>query len=81
LKDNRSFARVFRGPTWIQVGFGEPPLQRTRSDGQAFKSVDTNQERRIDISSVFLFSWIPDLLLALGHNAFARSNSNRSPDL
>jgi hypothetical protein len=25
LKDNRSFARVFRGPTWIQVGFGEPP--------------------------------------------------------
>lgn len=23
LKDNHSFARVFRGPTWIQVGFGE----------------------------------------------------------
>jgi hypothetical protein len=34
LKDNRSFALVFRGPTWIQVGFGKPPLQRTRSDGQ-----------------------------------------------
>ena len=36
---------------------------------------------RIDISLVFLFSWIPDLLLALGRNAFADSNSNRSPDL
>jgi len=28
LKDNRTFARVFLGPTWIQVGFGEPLLQR-----------------------------------------------------
>jgi len=28
-KDNRSFARVFLGPTWIQVGFGEPLVQRT----------------------------------------------------
>ena len=34
-------------------------MQRTRSDGQAFKSVHINQENRnagIDISSVFLFS-------------------------
>ena len=37
IEDHRSFARVFRRPTWIQVRFGEPPLQRTRSDGQAFK--------------------------------------------
>ena len=36
---------------------------------------------RIDISLVFLFSWIPDLLLSLRRNAFAHSNSNRSPDL
>src|SRR5207244_1954632 len=43
LKDHRSFARVFRKPTWIKVGFGEPPLQRTTAtagklyNGQAFK--------------------------------------------
>ena len=49
--------------------------------GQAFKSVDTNQERRIEISLLFLFSWIPDLLLSLRRNAFAHSNSDRSPDL
>jgi hypothetical protein len=29
--------RVFRGLTQIQVRFGKMPLQRTRSDGQAFK--------------------------------------------
>ena len=49
--------------------------------GQAFKSVDTNQERRIEISLLFLFSWIPDLLLSLRTNAFTHSNSDRSPDL
>src|SRR5204862_5399094 len=32
LRDNRSFARVFRGPTWIQVGFGEPPKPGRRGD-------------------------------------------------
>jgi hypothetical protein len=43
LKDNRIFARVFLGPTWVQVGFCEPLLQRTPaaagklSDGQHFK--------------------------------------------
>src|SRR5262249_29633209 len=36
---------------------------------------------RIDISLVFLFSCIPDLLLSVGRNAFAHSNSNRSSDL
>ncbi len=49
--------------------------------GQALKSVDTKQERRIEISLLFLFSWIPDLLLSLKRNAFAHSNSDRSPDL
>jgi hypothetical protein len=48
---------------------------------QAFNSVDINQERSIDISPVFLFPWTPDLLLSLGHNAFADSNSDRSSDL
>jgi len=49
--------------------------------GQAFKSVDTNQERRIEISLLFLFSWTQDLLLCLRTNAFTHSNSDRSPDL
>jgi hypothetical protein len=39
------------------------------------------QNRRIYISSVFVFSCIPDLLLSLGHDALTHSNSNGSPDL
>jgi hypothetical protein len=44
LKDNRSFARLFPGPTRIQVGFGERLLQRTPavagklSDNKPFKT-------------------------------------------
>jgi hypothetical protein len=64
-------------------------LQRMRATGQTFKYVTLITSAgtldrdflALEISSLFLFSWIPDLLLALGRNAFAHSNSNRSPDL
>src|SRR5262249_1800316 len=39
------------------------------------------QNSRIYISIVFVFSCIPDLLLSLGHDALTHSNSNGSPDL
>src|SRR5262249_4023162 len=65
---------------WL-IQIRKSALQRTRKRRPAFQICGvTRKTGTRDKNFVsFLFSWIPDLLLSLGRNAFAHSNSNRSP--
>jgi hypothetical protein len=75
LKDNRSSARLLLGPTWIQVGFGEPLLQRTpaaRHGEQALGKLSDNKPFKTGRRGVRSPECVP-----LRHGKVSRAGSGR----